>query len=568
MPSPVPPPNLLYFGDNLEVLRDHLPDACIDLVYLDPPFNSNASYNVLFADRSGQQSPAQIQAFSDTWHWSEEAQRAYEWLVSQSGHESLSTLVGAFHAFLRPSDMLAYLVMMAPRLLELHRVLKPTGSLYLHCDPTASHYLKLLLDAIFGPENFRSEVVWKRTFAHGSANRYGPIHDVILFSSKGMAYFWAGISAPTRPEYLAQHFGQIDSNTGRRYQPISLTGAGIRHGESGHPWRGINPTAVKRHWAIPGRVMTRLGLRGNTVHEKLDALDAAGRIFWPAKSGGTPRLKWYADELEGSAMPDMWTDIPPISAQAAERLGYPTQKPEALLERIIRASSNEGDLILDPFCGCGTTIAVAERLKRRWIGIDLTPLAVNLMRHRLADTFGAELYPYEVHGLPQDPDGAAALAQQDRYAFQLWALGLIGAAPWQAKKGADAGIDGFLNFLDDPSAKPKRLLVQVKSGHVSVRDVRDLKGVLDREQAAIGALLTLESPTAPMLTEATAAGHYQPPAAPGLSYPRLQILTIADLLAARRDSPDLLKFPRHWGGTTHIPTAPKAKAANGQPDLI
>ena len=581
MPAPIPPPNLLYFGDNLPVLRQFVPDACVDLVYLDPPFNSNANYNVLFADHTGEQSHAQVQAFADTWHWNLEVEADYRWLTTESRHHRLASLVAAFHAFLGPCDVMAYLVMMATRLQELHRVLKPTGSLYLHCDPTASRYLNILLDAVFGAEHFTSEIIWKRTHAHGGARRFGPVHDVILFYRKGEHFTWNEQHTAYSDDYKESFF-RFEESDGRKYRLTTLTGTGRRSGSSGKPWRGVDPGAVGRHWAVPGYVRQLLPQRQTeTVQEALDQLDSLGRIIWPKKAAGTPQFKQYLDDLKGVPLQDTWTDIPPISAQAQERLGYPTQKPEALLERVIRASSNEGDLVLDPFCGCGTTIAVAERLKRRWIGIDITSLAVSLMRHRLKTAFSVTVSPYEVHGLPADLDGARALAQEDRARhkndFEFWALSLVGAAPWQAKKGADRGIDGFIHFHDDHSGRPKRLLVQVKSGHVSVKDIRDLVGVLDREQAAIGAFVTLEPPTAPMLTEAASAGFYQCPSdydlGPQFSrarfkglpkFPRLQVLPIADLLEGTAH----LDYPAtQWGTPSHLKAAPKHKSLATQPDL-
>ncbi len=363
----------LYEGDNLDILRLHVEKQSIDLVYLDPPFNSNANY--LAAD---------TKAFSDAWRWTALVAESYQAFVSSSDVPNAARrALSAFHDLLSPGDMLAYLVMMTPRIIEIHRVLKATGSLYLHCDPSASHTLRLLLDAIFGPEHFQSEIIWKRTHAHGSAKRYGPVHDVILFYSKSEAYLWRYPQANHSEEYLREHFKQVDAKTGRTFQAITLTGSGIRRGESGNPWKGVDPTNVQRHWAIPGKVVQRLGIEGATVQDKLDALDTLGRIYWPNKEGGTPRLKWFADELDGVSLADIWSDIPPLSANAAERLGYPTQKPLALLERIIGASSNEGDTVLDPFCGCGTTLAAAQKMGRRWIGIDVSPLAISMTRGRL-----------------------------------------------------------------------------------------------------------------------------------------------------------------------------------------
>jgi DNA modification methylase len=522
--------NTLYYGDNLEILRKHIPDESVDLIYLDPPFNSNRDYNVIFKEATGEESEAQLRAFSDSWHWTPATQRTLEELA-ECAPSKLVDLINGFINVLGHNDVTAYLVMMAIRLVELHRVLKPTGSLYLHCDPTASHYLKIVLDTIFGKMNFRNEIVWKRTHAHSSSQRYGPVHDIILFYSKEDSYVWTDLRSAHDLEYIAKHFTHVDPVSGRRFQPITLTGSGVRYGDSGKPWRGINPTTVGRHWALPGRLLTKLGISGATVQEKLDALDAAGMIYWPDKKGGTPRLKWYVDYLEGQALPDVWTDISPISAKAAERMGYPTQKPLALLERIIQASSNEGDLVLDPFCGCGTTIIAAQKLKRRWIGIDITHLAISLMKYRLHDTFGDDVQ-YEVIGEPVDTQSARALAEQDRYQFQWWALSLIKARPVsdEKKKGADEGIDGTLYFIDDAKTPPKKIIVQVKSGKVQVRDIRELIQVVHRTKATMGFFITLEEPTDPMLKEALAEGLYK---SPGWvkQYQKIQIRTIAQLLA-------------------------------------
>ena len=526
------PTNQLYYGDNLEILRRYVPDASVDLIYLDPPFNSNADYNVLFAEKSGDKADAQIKAFGDTWQWGQEAAAEYAEVI-RSGDDRLSKALRGMHDVLGGSNMLAYLSMMAIRLLELRRVLKPTGSLYLHCDSTASHYLKILLDAAFGAVNFRNEIIWKRTHAHSSSKRYGPVHDVILFYAKTRDYLWNRIRSPHDPEYLEHHFPLVDSD-GRRFQPITLTGSGKRRGDSGKPWRGINPTDSGRHWAIPGAIIISLELTGGTVQEKLDALDSAGRIFWPAKQGGKPRLKWYVDELEGQAIADVWTDIPPISAHALERLGYPTQKPVALLERIIAASSNPTDTVLDPFCGCGTTIAAAQKLDRRWIGIDITHLAITLIKSRLKDSFGPKITEqYASSGEPVDFSSATQLAEEDKFQFQVWALGLIGARPLELKKGADKGIDGRLYFNDSADeTETKETLISVKGGHVTASQVRDLRGVIEREEAALGVFLTLQPPTAAMIAEAAEAGVYISPSQ--TTHPRLQILTIEDVLGGKQ----------------------------------
>jgi DNA modification methylase len=422
--------------------------------------------------------------------------------------------------------MMAYLTMMAVRLVELHRVLKPTGSIYLHCDPTASHYLKMIMDAIFGIAGFRTEIVWKRSTAHSDTKQgrkqHGRLHDVILFYTKGTTWIWNPIHTPYDIEYINSHYNYIEENTERRYRLDNLTAA-KPGGDTSYEWRGMKPYKG-RYWAYSKANLEQFEKEGRLVYTK----------------SGMPSYKRYLDEMPGIPLQDIWTDIPPINAQAKERLGYPTQKPEALLERIIRASSNEGDLVLDPFCGCGTALNVAERLKRRWIGIDITHLAITLIKERLKDTFGADLAPYEVIGEPADILSAEALALTNRHQFEWWALGRVEARPAQdKKKGADSGVDGVIHFNDDNSGKYKRVLIQVKSGGVKAGDIRDLKGVLDREQAAIGAFLTLKPPTKPMREEAAAAGFYEPVHFPGHRYPRLQILTIAELFAGKE-----LQYPR------------------------
>ncbi len=516
--------NRLYYGDNLAILREHIPNESVDLIYLDPPFNSNRSYNVLFRDESGGEAEAQLVAFEDSWHWGPSAEATYQELVTQAP-ANVAAMIGALRQFIGANQMMAYLVMMAVRLVELHRVLKPTGSLYLHCDPTASHYLRVILDAVFGGEKLLNEIIWKRTGAHSSSRKFGPVHDVILYYSKTSEYCWLPQFRPHSEEYLASKYRYKDAD-GRVYRLDNLTAAGIRHGSSGKTWKGINPTARGYHWKF-------------TV-EKLEDLNAAGRIYWPTK-GSVPQYKRYLDEVHGTALQDIWDDIPPINSQAAERLGYPTQKPVALLERIIQASSNPGDLCLDPFCGCGTTIEAAQKLNRQWIGIDITHLAIALQKHRLKDAFGLEPgKDYAVVGEPPDIGGARELASEDRYKFQWWALSLVQARPLggaprgkEGKKGSDQGVDGLILFFDDATEKPKRALVQVKSGRVSSRDIRDLCGTVNREQAAIGVFITLEEPTDAMMREAVSAGFYR---SPGWQrdYPKIQVVTVEQLLHGRK----------------------------------
>ncbi len=512
-------PNRLYFGDNLDILREHVADESVDLIYLDPPFNSNVNYNAFFQEQSGELSDAQITAFEDTWHWGLESEAAYRAVVTD-GPGKLSDLLQAMHAFLGQSDMMAYLAMMAPRIAELHRVLKPTGSIYLHCDPTASHYLKLLMDAVFGPKNFRNEITWQRTESHNTAGKYGNVADILLYYAKSDNPVWnRGFHKYGENKYSEQQlkrFRHVDES-GRRYRLDDLTAPRPNSDSGKFEWRGTMPGST-RGWGY------RL--------EQLEQWWSEGRIH--TKRDGTPRmdgLKVYLDDAEGKPLQNIWTDIPRIPNTSAERLNFPTQKPEALLERIINASSNEGDVVLDPFCGCGTATVAAERLNRRWIGIDITHLAMSLMRHRLHDTFGNDLRPYEVVGVPQDPASAAALAQHDRYQFEWWGVSLVDARPAKdRKKGADAGIDGVINFFDDNSGRAKRVVVQVKSGNVNRGMIATLKGDMEREKAEIGLFVTLNEPTRPMLQEAASAGFYTPEHYPDHQYPRLQILTVAELL--------------------------------------
>jgi len=515
--------NRLYFGDNLDILRREVPDASVDLIYIDPPFNSNATYNVLFREKSGEESAAQIMAFEDTWQWGLESEAVYKEIVS-SGPRKLADLMQALLAFLGRNDMMAYLVMMAIRLVELHRALKPTGSIYLHCDPTASHYLKLVMDSIFGPDRFRNEVIWQRTSAHNDPSRYGRVHDVLLFYARGESHEWIQQYDEADEAYFAAH-DFVRDEQGRLYRKRDLTAPAHGHAGSGrYRWKGKLPPRG-RMWSY--------------TKENMERLEREGRIAYTKT--GMPRLKIYREDLKGTPYQDVWARPELwLNSAAAERLGYPTQKPEALLERMIRSSSSEGDVVLDPFCGCGTAIAVAEKLKRRWIGIDITYLAINLVQRRLRDAFRNDLCPYVVVGAPTDLASAEALKEISPHQFEWWAVDLADARPAKdRKKGADTGIDGYINFFDDKSGKAKQVIVQVKSGYVGVNHVRDLIGVLEREKAPIGALITLREPTKPMLTEAAAAGFYESKDFPG-RYPRLQILTIAELLEGKK-----IQYPNH-----------------------
>jgi DNA modification methylase len=523
--------NMLYFGDNLDVLRAHTKDASVDLVYLDPPFKSDATYNVLFKDRTGRPSESQAEAFRDTWTWGEMARDAYDDVMGTNGEVALA--VSGLRKWLGENAMMAYLAMMATRLIELRRIMKPNASLYLHCDPMASHYLKIILDATFSHQNFRNEIIWKRTSSHSGANKYAPVHDVLLYFGKSNDFIWNSPRTEYTKEYLDKYY-KFDDGDGRLHWRDNLCAAGTRRGDSGRPWRGIDPTEKGMHWKF-------------TV-QHLEELDSDGRIYWPPR-GVMPQYKRYRDELKGRPVTDIWDDIDRINPVGSERLGYPTQKPLQLLERIISASSNPGDTILDPFCGCGTTVEAAEKLGRQWVGIDVTHYAVTLIEKRLA-RFGAK---YEVEGRPTDLAGARDLFRRDPHQFQWWAAWRLGAQSYrEAKRGADRGIDGNIFFPNGPYGTG-RIIISVKGGeNIGPQFVRDLRGTIEREEAAMGIFVSLAEPTKAMTGEAAASGFVTRSAHGRL--PRVQIVTIADIMDGRfptlppipppqRDAPPRRKKP-------------------------
>jgi len=528
--------NTLYYGDNLDILRRYVADESIDLVYLDPPFNSNANYNVLFKEHSGEQAASQIHAFEDTWTWSMEAELALEAMIVEGGQVSVA--MQSFRKLLGTSNMMAYLAMMAPRLVELRRALKPTGSIYLHCDPTASHYLKLLMDAVFGAVNYTNEISWRRTTTKGDykqgATNWPRIRDVLLHFHKDnrAAPVFHQPFAPYSDEYVKVKYRYTDKD-GRVYRLDNLTAPGA--GSRGHPTYEF--MGVTRYW------------RYNQV--KMEALLVAGRVV-QTRPGTVPQYKRYLDEVPGIAIGDTWDDIAPINSQAQERLGYPTQKPLALLERIISASSREGDVVLDPFCGCGTAVDAAQKLGRHWIGIDVTYLAIALIRRRLRDAYGESVDEnYEVIGEPASVSDAKVLAAADPYQFQWWALDQVHARGVERKKGADKGIDGRIYFHEGDSSDVKQIIISVKAGHTGRAHVHELRGVIDREEAVIGVLISMQDTTRPMRDEAASAGLYT---SPWGKHPRLQLLTVEDLLAGKGiDCPPL----RHVSQT--FKRAPKTK---------
>jgi site-specific DNA-methyltransferase (adenine-specific) len=480
--------NTLYYGDNLVILRDFIKDDSVDLIYLDPPFNSKADYNILYKEPTGERSQAQITAFEDTWHWGGAVDTFNE--IMDTAPTDVAQMMKSFKDFLGPNDMMAYLSMMCIRLTELRRVLKDTGSIYLHCDPTASHYLKILMDTIFGKMTFRNEVIWHYRRWSASANRYQGLHDVILFYTK---------SAKNIHTFNLQLMPYTEKTNKR--------------------WKG-----QRMH---------------NIVTEE-------GKLL------KTPAPE---EEEKGANLGDVW-QISIINSQARERLGYPTQKPESLLERIINVSSNEGDVVLDPFCGCGTSISVSEKLKRKWIGIDITYLAMKLIKDRLRDTYKLEAKKdYQVFGEPEDIASAIQLANEDKWKFQSWAVSLVDKVRnyVDAKKGSDRGIDGIMYFAD--SNDHKKVIIQVKGGHVSVKDINELCHVIDREKAEIGIFITLHKPTSHMTREAIEKGDYK--AISGKRYPKIQILTIEQLLDGTQP-----KIPQT------ISVDKKAPKNNQQPDKL
>jgi DNA modification methylase len=539
----------LYYGDNLTVLREHIASQSIDLVYLDPPFNSNASYNVLFSSPKGHQSSAQIEAFEDTWHWGEQAEREFDEILTQS-NTHVAEVSRALRQFLGENDMMAYLVMMANRLLEMHRALKATGSLYLHCDPTASHYLKIILDAIFDPKNFRNEIIWKRRYGSFStvhdSRKFGACTDTILFyvkSDEAQFHPQYSFTDPQYMKYVEKTFHHVD-DTGRKYRIDNLANPAPRPNLQ-YDYKGYKHP--RNGWAIS--------------LEKMKLWDKQGRLYFPKDPNGRIQRKRFLDELKGKPVQSLWDDIEMISSQSAERLGYQTQKPLALLERIIAASTNEGDIVLDPFCGCGTAVHASHNMKRQWIGIDITHLAITLIEKRLRDSFPS--LHFEVHGTPKDYDGAKDLATRDKYQFQWWACSIVNAQPYGGKKkGADGGVDGLIFFQDEANIS-KKIIVSVKGGeNIGVTMVKDLIATITRQKAEIGLFVTLAAPTKPMVSEAASAGFYASPT--GGKFPRIQILTIQDLIEQK----NVPRYPRMDAGMLTFKKAPIEQGPDKQVDLF
>ena len=523
--------NRLFYGDCLAVMQEMQRES-VDLIYLDPPFNSSRDYNAIYADETGRLLPTQVEAFCDTWILDEDRERAIRQMPILMREAGVADEVAEFWRLwvkaLRKTNprILAYLSYMVQRLLPMRGLLKPTGSIYLHCDPTASHYIKIMMDAIFGHENFRNEITWQRTESHNTADRYGNIADILLYYSKSDRATW-------NPQY--QDYGEAQLNRfrhmdgdGRRYKLENLTAPRPNSTSGKFNWRGTLPGPT-RGW-------------GYNI-EQLEAWWHDGRIR--TKSDGTPRmdgLKVYLDETQGKPLQNIWTDISRIPNTSSERMGYATQKPLALLERVILASSEPGDLVFDPFCGCATTIEAAHRLGRRWIGIDIAIHAIKRvakvrLQERLRLVEGTD---FEIKGMPRDMEGARDLWERDKYHFQKWAVEQVDGFV-TARKSGDGGIDGRLYFAmpqqDAWERDPLRsMVIEVKGGaNVGIDVVRNLRGTLEREEAEMAGLIVLQEPgekkRASFGRELAAAGDLQ---VHGTTYPRMQLLTISEILDGKR----------------------------------
>lgn len=545
--------NHLYYGDNLEVLRKYIRDESIDLCYIDPPFNSKRNYNQIY-NNLGKEDLAQSQAFMDTWTWDKLAEKGFGEIIDNNRgiftHQTIKLILG-LRSVLNESSLIAYLISITLRVAEIYRALKPTGSFFFHCDPTSSHYIKLVLDSIFLPNGgeFQNEITWKRAFAHCDTKqgmkRCGNIKDNIFFYTKSKNYNWNTIFTEYKLDYLDSEYRHVDKD-GRNYKQTDLTAA-KPGGDTSYEWRvkrelkeesnwiadlnddylnpdpnwqykGVTPYR-NRYWAYSKENMIQFAIQGKLFHRKT----------------GMPRLKQYSEEMVGIPLQNIWDDIPPLTTHDKERLGYPTQKPEALLERIIKVSSNEGDVILDAYCGCGTTVAVAQKLNRKWIGIDITYQSISLILKRLEDSHGSTvLNAVNLSGIPKDIRSAEELAVKKddrvRKEFEKWAVLTYSQnrAAINQKKGSDHGIDGW-GFFPITDKQFGRIVFQVKSGKVGSKDIRDLLGTITREKAELGIFITLQTPTKDMVKEAKAYGlyHYD---LMNQDIPKIQIVTIQEIL--------------------------------------
>lgn len=527
----------------------------VDLIYLDPPFNSKRNYNLMYKSMTGKPVSESVEAFCDTWEMDADKERvAKEMPVLMRQYGVDDYYVEFWRLWMQAlrntqPHLLAYLVYMVERLLHMKVILKTKGSIYLHCDPTASHYIKVMMDGIFGHANFRNEIIWKRTSAHSSAKRYGPVHDTIFFYTKSDKYTWNRQSQAYDKDYV-ERFYRFEDPKGQ-YRVGDLTGAGIRNGETGKEWKGINPSEKGRHWAVPTKLpewVDCIKFKDMKPLKRLDKLDELGFIHWPKMRGGVPQFKRYYDESKGTSIQDIWVDINPIGAHSKDRLGYPTQKPLELLDRIILSSTNEGDVVFDPFCGCGTTIYSAHKNNRKWIGCDIAILAIKLIKHVLEERYRlSEGTHFEVNGIPASVEQAQELFHHDPFQFEHWIVERVGAFP--TKKTGDKGVDGRMYF--ETKGGLIDMVLSVKGGTIRPTDIRDLRGVLERENnAELAGFISNKKPSKAMREEAAIAGTYE---YNGIHYDRIQLLTIQEIMEEKKQF--------------HTPSVVGIKEATGQLNL-
>jgi DNA modification methylase len=515
--------NHLFYGDNLTIMRN-LPDQCVDLIYLDPPFNSQRNYNLIYKQATGLPVPEQAIAFCDAWELdAEKDQLARELPAVLAAADLPGDVVAFWTAWIQAlrgtqPKLLAYLVYMTYRLLEMRRILKADGSIYLHCDSTANHYIKVIMDGVFGHASFRNDITWKRTGSHGDSRTWSRVSDHILFYTKGKKFTWNVPRAAHDPDYITTKYRHDDGDGRGRYRLDNMTSPNPRPNMT-YAWNGFPPPTMG--WRYKTETMKKL-------HDE-------GRIHYPKNKAGNldytkrPQLKRYLAEITGQVMGDVWSDIAPINSQGKERLGYPTQKPLSLLERIIKTSSNEGDIVFDPFAGCGTAIYAAHLANRRWIGCDIAILSVAMVRDVLAKRHGLiDSLHYRISGVPVSEDGARQLFADDPHQFQHWAVESVGGF-CSMKRSNNRGVDGRLWF--DTKEGLRSMVLEVKGGKLKPEFTRALTGVLARDKdAMLAGLICLELPTPGMLRDAADAGmiEYQ-----GRHYPRLQLRTVAQLLDGR-----------------------------------
>lgn len=532
------PKNLLFYGDNLQVLRRYVADETIDLVYLDPPSYSKRVHNVLFKPKAGTASHEEIEAFDNARTWTQESISTFEHLT-ENAPTAVASAIDAARRLVGESDMLAYLVMITARLVELRRALKASGSLYLHCDPTTSHYLRIMLDAVFGPSNFKSEIVWRRKGTLNNSKSFEAVHDVLLYYGKNPNPTFNTLYLARTPEYVSQNFRFTEAD-GRRWSPQSLSSPISR------------PSLTYAFTAKNGQTYHPPPNGWKYTLDRMRQLDDAGRLHYPAKASGRLQLKRYLDEVRGEPIQDVWTDVPAVRRTDAEWLGYPTQKPLTLLERIIASSSNPGDVVLDPCCGSGATVVAAQRLGRRWIGIDISVLSIDLIKNRLREAFGSEVaQTYEIDGTPRDVEGARALFAANPAEFERWAVSLVSGMPGEEQIG-DWAFDGIIHFpLDRENVGRTIVAVNIGGSH-NPDIIRHIVAAIDAQKAELGVVIVMDNVMKELRDAAEHSGIYHHPLT-GRHYPKVQIISVLELL--RGDGVNMptpvfphLRTSRHEGG--------------------